>query len=214
LALRPANSGYTLTAIDGLKRRSSPDGAGPVSDDRTELLVRLLTRHQDHLFRYILALLPHVEDARDTLQETSVALYRKFAEYDTGKPFLPWAYSFAYLEVLKFRDSGRRRSRALRPEVLEQLARERAEHESVLDARLEALEHCLAELSPEDQRLIRGRYQGGARTDDLVRLSGSSRRTLFRNLDRIRRLLCHCIDQRVAATESAPRPAAPRSTVG
>ncbi|HJZ93937.1 MAG TPA: sigma-70 family RNA polymerase sigma factor [Gemmataceae bacterium] len=181
-----------------------------MGDDRTELLVRLLTRHQDQLFRYILALVPHVEDARDVLQETSVALYRKFAEYDTGKPFLPWAY----LEVLKFRDSGRRRGRALRPEVLEQLARERADHDSVLDARLEALEQCLAELSPEDQRLIRGRYQGGARTDELVRLSGSSRRTMFRNLDRIRRLLCHYIDQRVAAAESAPRPAAPRSTVG
>ena len=48
--------------------------------ERAELLVRLLSRHQEELFRYIFALLPHEEDARDVLQETSVALCRKFAE--------------------------------------------------------------------------------------------------------------------------------------
>jgi RNA polymerase sigma-70 factor (ECF subfamily) len=45
----------------------------------TEQLVRLLMKHQDDLFRYIFSLLPHEEDARDVLQETSVSLYRKFA---------------------------------------------------------------------------------------------------------------------------------------
>ena len=49
--------------------------------ERMELLVRLLSAHQENLFRYIFSLLPHEEDARDVLQETSVALYRKFAEY-------------------------------------------------------------------------------------------------------------------------------------
>jgi DNA-directed RNA polymerase specialized sigma24 family protein len=49
---------------------------------RTELLVGLLSRRQDELFRYTFALLPHEDDARDVLQETSVALYRKFEEYD------------------------------------------------------------------------------------------------------------------------------------
>ena len=63
--------------------------------ERTELLVRLLSRYQEDLFRYIFTLLPHEEDARDVLQETSVALYRKFAEYDPATPFLAWAYRFA-----------------------------------------------------------------------------------------------------------------------
>ena len=50
-------------------------GIGSVEAARAELLVRLLSKHQDELFRYIFALLPHEEDARDVLQETSVALY-------------------------------------------------------------------------------------------------------------------------------------------
>ena len=184
-----------------------------MSDERTELLVRLLSQHQDQLFRYIYALVPHADDARDVLQETSVALCRKFADYETSKPFLPWAYSFAYLEVLKYRDSGRRRGQPLRPELIEQLAHEREEHESILEARLEALESCLAELTPEDRWLIRSRYEGSG-TAELVRLSGTSRRTVFRNLDRIRRLLSHCIDRRVAASEAGVPSIATRSPFG
>lgn len=166
---------------------------------RAELLVRLLTRHQDELFRYIFALLPHEEDARDVLQETSVALYRKFAEYDPQKPFLAWAYGFAYLEVLKQRERNQRRTRHFSRELVERLAVERQEHEPVLQARLQALEHCLQELPPDDRELIRQRYQGQKRTEELMHQFGSSRRTFFRKLDRIRRSLLDCINRRLAA---------------
>src|SRR5439155_18371675 len=100
-------------------QRASADSA------RTEQLVRLLIRHQDDLFRHIFSLLPHQEDARDALQETSVALYRKFAAYDPAKPFLAWAYGFAYLEVLKQRDRNCRGGRHLSDGLLELLAQER-----------------------------------------------------------------------------------------
>src|SRR5438309_9371359 len=97
--------------------------AGPerkVDDSlRGELLVRLLIRHQEDLFRYIFSLLPHQEDARDALQETSVALYRKFADYDPAKPFLAWAYGFAYLEALKARERAVRNVRHLREELFD-----------------------------------------------------------------------------------------------
>jgi RNA polymerase sigma-70 factor (ECF subfamily) len=171
-----------------------------VDPARTELLVRLLSKHQEELFRYVFALLPHEEDARDVLQETSVALYRKFADYDPGKPFLPWAYRFAYLEVLKQRERTQRTTRHLNRELLERLAREREEQDPVLQARLQALEDCLGELSPQERGLIRQRYHGGARTEELVQQSGASRRTFFRKLDRIRRLLLDCISRRLALT--------------
>ncbi len=83
-----------------------------------ELLVRLLSRHQEDLFRYIFALLPHEEDARDVLQETSVALCRKFSEYDPGRPFLAWAFRFAHLEVLKHRERSQRANLLLGRELI------------------------------------------------------------------------------------------------
>jgi RNA polymerase sigma-70 factor, ECF subfamily len=166
--------------------------------ESVELLVRLLTRHQDDLFRYIFALLPHEEDARDVLQETSVALYRKFADYDAGQPFLPWAFRFAYLEVLKQRERNQRGTLLLSRELVERLAAERERMEPALQARLVALEACLEQLPAEDQELIHRRYQGKAGADELMRESGSSRRTLFRKLDRIRRALFECISRRTA----------------
>ena len=168
---------------------------------RTELLVRLLSRHQDELFRYILALLPSEEDARDVLQETSVALCRKFADYDPSRPFLPWACSFAHLEVRKQRERNQRGVRHLRPDLVERLARERESHAPVLEARLEALDHCLEKLPAADRDLIRRRYQDKMPADSLAGETGSSRRTLFRNLDRIRRQLFDCITGRLQSGE-------------
>jgi RNA polymerase sigma-70 factor (ECF subfamily) len=163
-----------------------------------ENLVRLLTRHQDELFRYIFALLPHEDDARDVLQETSVALCRKFAEYDPHQPFLPWASRFAYLEVLKQRERNQRGARHLKPDLVERLAREREEHEPVLQARLRALEYCLDALPSAERELIRRRYQAKTRADQLARDHGGSLRTLFRSLSRIRRQLFDCINRRLA----------------
>jgi len=169
-----------------------------VDDASAELLVRLLTRHQEEIYRYIFALLPHEEDARDVLQETSVALYRKFAEYDPEKPFLPWAYRFAEYEVLKQRDRNVRGHRHFSYELAAILVREREELDATLHARLLALEHCLEELPAGDRALIRQRYHDQTRVEELVQLSGASRRTLFRNLDRVRRLLMDCIERRMA----------------
>ncbi len=167
---------------------------------RTELLVRLLSKHQEELFRYIFTLLPHEEDARDVLQETSVSLCRKFAEYDASRPFLAWAYRFAYLEILKHRERTQRNNVLLNRELIERLAQEREQIEPILQARLQALEVCLESLPQADQELIRKRYQGKSSVEDLMQDFGSSRRTLFRNLDRIRRLLFDCISRRVAAS--------------
>jgi RNA polymerase sigma-70 factor, ECF subfamily len=165
-----------------------------------ELLIRLLSRHRDDLFRYVFALLPHEEDAWDVVQETSVALCRKFDDYDASKPFLTWASRFAFLEVLKQRDRGRRGAKFLSKGLVEILARERTEAEPMLHARLAALEECLQQLSPKDRELIHQRYQAKSGTEELVRHFGTSRRTLFRKLERLRGLLFDCITRRVAAT--------------
>lgn len=169
-----------------------------MDDARMELLVRLLTAHQAELFRFIYAMHPHEEDARDILQETSVALCRKFADYDAAQPFLPWALGFAYLEIMKLREKNQRNARLLRSDLIERLMKERQEHEPTLQLRLQALEQCMLALPPDDQDLIRVRYQSKVPIEDMVMHFRTSRRTLFRNLDRIRRLLFDCISRRIA----------------
>jgi RNA polymerase sigma-70 factor (ECF subfamily) len=169
--------------------------------ERTELLVRLLSRHQQDLFRYILSLIPHEDDARDVLQETSVALWRKFDEYEASRPFLAWAHGFAYLEVLKHKERGRHRVRPFTAELLEQLSDERAALEPVLQTRAIALEACLGKLSSADRELIRRRYQDRAPAEQMAQEFGASRRTYFRNLERIRRLLLECIRRHMGSAD-------------
>jgi RNA polymerase sigma-70 factor (ECF subfamily) len=173
-----------------------------VDAERTELLVRLLSRHQQELLRYTLSLVPHDDDAHDVLQETSVALWRKFGEYESTRPFLAWAHGFAYLEVLKYRERGRHQARPFTAELLEQLSDERAALEPILQTRAIALEACLAKLSSADRELIRRRYHDRAPTEKLAQEFGASRRTFFRNLERIRRLLVECIRRHLGSADA------------
>jgi RNA polymerase sigma-70 factor (ECF subfamily) len=168
-----------------------------MNHERSELFVRLLTHHQSDLHRYIFTLLPNEEDARDVLQETSVAMCQKFAEYDATRPFLAWAYKFAYFEVLKYRKRNPRQSRCFDIELLERLVEDRSLHEAALQSRLQALEVCLSKLPETDRTLICERYGGGLPVEDQATQSGASRRSFFRNLQRIRGLLQDCIGRQV-----------------
>jgi RNA polymerase sigma-70 factor (ECF subfamily) len=139
--------------------------------------------------------------AEQRLAEQRLGPLRAPPDPDPARPFLAWAYCFAYLEVLKQRERNQRGSRHLCRELVERLAREREQYEPVLLERLQALELCLRELPPADQELIRQRYQGQADIEELARQAGTSRRTLFRELDRIRRSLFTCINRRLAALD-------------
>ena len=64
------------------------------TQDRGQFLRLFLAAERD-IFRYLSAMLPHPQDARDVLQETALALREEFDGYDATRPFLPWAIGFA-----------------------------------------------------------------------------------------------------------------------
>ncbi len=165
----------------------------------TEHLVLLLTQHQEPLFRYIFSLVPYEADARDILQETNVALYRKFEQYDPSRPFLPWAYRFAYLQVCKHREKSARAPLLLSEDVIDLLANERAHIEPQLDERLRLLDTCLGKLTPLDKELVTSRYALRQSAEEMMRRFAMSRRTLFRNLELLRQRLHECVTRQLQA---------------
>jgi RNA polymerase sigma-70 factor (ECF subfamily) len=183
--------------MDGTASTSSELDSAAAANGRDELLVRFLLKHQDDLFRYIFCLLPNREDAKDVLQETSIAIYRKFGAYDEAKPFLAWAFGFAFLEVLKHRERKSRDNRLFSDELVGVLARERASRQESLDARLQVLDTCLKDLPSADRELIHHRYALNCSVEVLLERFGTSRRTLFRNLERVRRTLFLCINRKL-----------------
>jgi RNA polymerase sigma-70 factor (ECF subfamily) len=171
---------------------STPDPSSPA-----EQLVLMLSRHQEPLFRYIFSLVPREADARDILQETSLALFRKRDQFDASRPFMPWACRFAYLQVQKHREKAGRAPWLFSEDVMDLLANERSHLESHLDIRLRLLDHCLQELPPLDKELVTGRYARRESVEAMMERFRMSRRTLFRNLERLRRRLHDCVTRRL-----------------
>ncbi len=171
-----------------------PDTAPPSS---TENLILLLTQHQEQLFRYIFSLVPVEADARDILQETSLALFRKFDQYDATRPFMPWAYRFAYLQVQKHREKAARSPLLFSEDVMDLLASERAHIEPQLDMRLRLLDGCLGKLTPQDKELVTSRYALRQGAEEMTARFGLSRRTLFRNLEMLRQRLQDCVTRQM-----------------
>lgn len=163
----------------------------------TENLILLLTRHQDALFRYIFSLVPCEADARDILQETSLALFRKLDQYDPVRPFLPWAYRFAYLQVQKHREKSARSPLLFAEDVLELLAGERERMEPQLDERLRLLDGCLDKLGPRERELVTARYAQRESAEVMMNRFDLSRRTLFRNLELLRQRLHECVSHQL-----------------
>lgn len=54
-----------------------------------EEFIRLFLESERELLRYVMVLVPNPADARDVVQETAVALWKKSDHYDRTKPFVP-----------------------------------------------------------------------------------------------------------------------------
>ena len=153
------------------------------------------------MFRYLFALLGNADDASDVLQETSVALFLKVEQFDDAKPFLPWAYRFAYLEVLKWREKNAKKPLILDTDVVELLARNREAEDPLLQRRINVLPECFRMLSADDVFAIKARYFDGIHADVIAKKLEWSRRKLFRELERIRKVLMDCIESKLMAEE-------------
>lgn len=168
-----------------------------------EEFVRLLLLHQKDLFRYIVSLVPSVPDAQEVMQETAIALWRKFDKYDPTLPFVPWARQFAYFEVLRFCRDRSKYIAFLSDDLLHLLAREREQIEPLLEERRLALKHCLERLPAADRELIEIRYGSEQTLVEHARNTNQSSHMFRKKLVQIRRKLLDCINRRLA-TEGTP----------
>jgi RNA polymerase sigma-70 factor (ECF subfamily) len=171
----------------------SPTGPG----EDPERFVRLFVEGQREILRYILALVPDIDDAHEILQETAVDLWRKFERYDPALPFAPWACRFAFRRVLKHREQQARRVKYLSIESLTQVAAERSEKEGILEDRRRALETCLQQLCEADRLVVERRYSRQMSVAQIAAVTGRNPSALYKALERIRRRLFECVNRRV-----------------
>jgi RNA polymerase sigma-70 factor (ECF subfamily) len=166
---------------------------------RTGEFVQLLTGVQSRLYAYICTLLCESAGARDVLQETNLVLWDKAGEYDPARPFLPWAYRIAYLQVLAYRKSCARSRLVFDDLLVSELAEETTRHGADFDQRLEALGHCIGKLPAPRREMLDRRYGQGDSVEQIAERLRKAPNVVAASLYRIRKMLMECIESRLAA---------------
>ena len=165
-----------------------------------EQFMRLFLQAERELTRYVMSIVPNVNDARDVVQETAMSLWRAIEKYDPARPFVPWACRFALNEArMHLRSEGRRRRRFLQDDVVALLEDRRTELAPQLDDRRRHLRDCLDRLPEERRDLVRGYYFDDESVESLATRLGRSVDAIYKALQRTRQALQECIERKILA---------------
>ena len=163
--------------------------------------VAQITKSQRQLHAFILSMVWNPVEADDVLQETILVLWEKVAEFDAGRPFLPWAMRFAQWQALAWLKRHKRQRLVFDDDLAKLLADEAAADEPVFEARRHALASCFQKLRPEQRELIGRRYEPEASVNAMAEAGGTTPKAISDRLRRIRHALLECI-QRTLAEEA------------
>lgn len=169
-----------------------------------EEFVRLLLRHEGRIYGAILAATLHGSDADDIMQETVLTMCRKYRETEEAiEDFGAWGASIGRNKCHEFRRQRRRGPCFLSDETLEVLATREERLLADLDARMVALEACVAELSQRDQSLLSQRYEQGWKIVEMAKDLGRSTQGLYKSMARIHNVLRECVRRRLTSGKRA-----------
>jgi RNA polymerase sigma-70 factor (ECF subfamily) len=177
-----------------------------VSDDavRKREFADLLRQHQSRLFGYIHSLVRNLSDADDLFQQTTLVLWKKFADYDRTRSFLSWACGVARFEIANFLRSRSRQQLYFTDELNLLLIEAQEElKQDEMESRREALAKCTSKLRVNDKKLLEDCYGDEARVSAVAEREGRSPQSVHNSLRRIRRALFECI-RRTLAQETGP----------
>lgn len=168
------------------------------SGEATERFSVLFRSHGRAIYGHIRALVPHMPDADEVFQETSVTLWQKFDQYQPDTDFRAWACRIAYFKVLKLRNHHARSPRLFSTEFLDLLSEEMIVMSDALDKRTEALLRCREKLSERDRNLLDRFHRTGATAKDVARHAGRNVQHIYRAIRRIHDILFDCVEQAIS----------------
>lgn len=173
------------------------------STDKTEHFVQQLATHQNRLYGYVFSLLGDHSRAADVLQETNIVLWRKIAEFQVDKAFLPWAFAIARFQVLAHLRDKKRDRLLLDAELAEAISGKAERQADQFDEFREALRRCLTTLSANNRDLVERRYFNSMSIADIAQEFDRTASAVKVALLRSRRHLLECIQRRLVAEGDA-----------
>lgn len=173
---------------------ASPSQPQPPSAE----FIAQVTRAQRTLHAFILSMVRNAADADDVLQETNIVLWRKTAEFDPAREFMPWAMRVAQLQSLAHLKKRQRAKVTFDDELLALVADEAIAEIGDADARRMALAGCLQKLDAQQRALVAQRYEPGGSVNEMAEERGTTPKALSEMLRRIRHALQLCIERTMA----------------
>jgi len=170
---------------------------GPAPAPSPEYLAKV-TAAQRPLYGLIMTLVRRAADADDVLQETNLVLWRKAAEYDPAREFLPWAMQIARIQS-RSHLSKRQRLPLADSDLLDRIAAAAVAAQGRAEERRLALEGCLQKLPEKHRMLVASRYTPGASVNAIAATRATQPKAVSEMLRRIRRTLLDCIERTLAA---------------
>jgi RNA polymerase sigma-70 factor (ECF subfamily) len=162
--------------------------------------VERFVRSQDRIYAYVAMLLPNRTDAEEVFRQTSLVLWKKWQQFDPQRDFVSWACGIAHHEVRNFLRKHKDRGRVfLSEDLLEEMTRVRLDAHDVLEARRQALLHCLEQMEPASRALLERCYAGQDSIKTIAEDRGQRPNAVYMVLKRLRRALFECINRTLAA---------------
>lgn len=168
-----------------------------LDDAEQERFLRLWADAQPAVTAFVHAVVREAAAAKDLVQETALVLFRRFAEYDGGRPFLAWALGVAKLQVLGFRRDQARSLVTFDTELFDQFTTAWAEQAPAATRQAAALEVCLERLTARPRQMVRLRYFKELNSGEIARRLGGSSTAVRVALQRIREQLRACVEQQL-----------------
>lgn len=170
---------------------------GSDGDARYEAFITLFARHESDLRRFIRALLPTSNDVDDVVQQSAIAIWRKFDQFDPSTDFMKWACVVARFEALAYRRKMARDRLVFGEELMELMADEGAEELGQRDAEHAALDDCLAAMPDRQRQFLTLAYTPGVKTKELAEAAGSTAAAFYMRLQRLRQQVMACVESKL-----------------
>ncbi|MGB0774255.1 MAG: sigma-70 family RNA polymerase sigma factor [Akkermansiaceae bacterium] len=169
----------------------NPDGHSDQTFDQ------LVASHQQRLYYFIRAMIYSPDDARDTLQDVNIIIYRKQSSYEMGTNFKAWAFAIARFECLSYLSRYKKvQMTTLDSDLLETLADKAEEKADDIEPVLAALRVCVQSLNNEQRYIIQHRYHERTSLETVATQLQTSVGAVKQKLFRLRKQLKDCMLRR------------------
>lgn len=158
--------------------------------------IQLLMENERRIYAYIRTLLGNSADADDVLQETSIILWDKFADFDVKQGnFIAWSFKIAFFTAQNFRRKKGRSKVVFSDKVFESVAHKTATMAEELDNRHQHLATCIQKLPESDRKLLKLRYEMNSSIETTAEKCGRTTQAIYKALSRMRAALFQCINR-------------------